>query len=249
MEVTSDMVDLFPMINGSRPNDYSEGTYQYDKELFFLNRDPRTFAFSGVAWQFVGSGLAAISETCPYSSGTEYALWSYCWYDNEDDRNSVTKSGFATDLLGTKNKSIYLRKRSDDAGLGQTALYKFNTVAGNANGFNQSAAPYMEIRFAEVLLNYAESACGARHNAEATEALKQIRQRVGYTGDCGLKSNLSNDRAKLFEAILYERQIELAYEGKRFDDMRRWMLFDGGEVIPSGAPSSWKLTGVRWQYM
>ncbi len=246
LEVTSDMVDLFPMVDGSRPNDYSEGTYQYDKELFFLNRDPRfyrTFAFPGVAWQFVGSGLAAISETCPYSSGTEYALWSYCWYDNEDDRNSVTKSGFAADLLGTKNKSLYLRKRSDDAGLGQTALYKFNTVAGNTNGFNQSAAPYMEIRFAEVLLNYAESACGAGHNAEAVEALKQIRQRVGYTGDCGLKSNLSSDRAKLFEAILYERQIELAYEGKRFDDMRRWMLFDGGEVIPSGAPSSWKLTG------
>ena len=179
LEVTSDMVDLFPMVDGSRPNDYSEGTYQYDKELFFLNRDPRfyrTFAFPGVAWQFVGSGLAAISETCPYSSGTEYALWSYCWYDNEDDRNSVTKSGFAADLLGTKNKSLYLRKRSDDAGLGQTALYKFNTVAGNTNGFNQSAAPYMEIRFAEVLLNYAESACGAGHNAEAIEALKQIRQ-------------------------------------------------------------------------
>ena len=46
-------------------------------------------------------------------------------------------------------------------------------------------------------------------------------------------------------AILYERQIELAFEGKRFDDMRRWLLFDGGayfSTIP-GAPSTWTLTG------
>ena len=44
-------------------------------------------------------------------------------------------------------------------------------------------------------------------------------------------------------AVLYERQIELAFEGKRFDDMRRWMLFDGGTGTVDGAPSTWKLTG------
>jgi hypothetical protein len=46
-------------------------------------------------------------------------------------------------------------------------------------------------------------------------------------------------------AILYERQIELAYEGKRFDDMRRWLLYDGGTQFASiaGCPDSWKLTG------
>jgi hypothetical protein len=46
-------------------------------------------------------------------------------------------------------------------------------------------------------------------------------------------------------AILYERQIEFAYEGKRFDDMRRWLLFDGGANFKNidGAPASWTLTG------
>ena len=39
--------------------------------------------------------------------------------------------------------------------------------------------------------------------------------------------------------------IELAYEGKRFLDMRRWLLFDGGAAFNtiSGAPASWTLTG------
>ena len=53
----------------------------------------------------------------------------------------------------------------------------------------------------------------------------------------------TGDQATCMSAILYERQIELAYEGKRFDDMRRWMLYDGGTQLPEGAPSSWQLTG------
>lgn len=77
---------------------------------------------------------------------------------------------------------------------------------------------------------------------EAVENLKQIRQRAGYTGDCGLQSNLATDQAACMSAVLYERQIELAYEGKRFDDLRRWMLFDGGTGKVEGAPASWTLT-------
>ena len=60
------------------------------------------------------------------------------------------------------------------------------------------------------------AAFGANHFDEAVNALKRIRKRVGYTDICGLDPAIFNDRAKLFEAILYERQIELAYEGKRF---------------------------------
>jgi hypothetical protein len=102
----------------------------------------------------------------------------------------------------------------------------------------------MEIRFAEVLLNYAEAACGANHLDEAYTALTQIRGRVGYTAEknFGLDPTIANDQARLFEAILYERQIELAYEGKRFEDVRRWMLFDGG-VGQETLKSSWKLEG------
>ena len=46
----------------------------------------------------------------------------------------------------------------------------------------------------------------------------------------------------MFEAILYERQVELAFEGKRAYDMRRWMLFDGG-VGQGALNASWALSG------
>ena len=96
-----------------------------------------------------------------------------------------------------------------------------------------------------MLLNLAEAAAGAGKMGEAVELLRQIRRRVGYTGDCGLDANLSSDQAACLSAVLYERQIELAFEGKRFDDLRRWMLFDGGANVSeiNGAPSTWALTG------
>jgi hypothetical protein len=94
-------------------------------------------------------------------------------------------------------------------------------------------------------MNLAEAACMAGHMDEAVQILQQIRQRAGYTAEnnFGLQGNLASDQATCMSAILYERQIEFAYEGKRFDDMRRWMLFDGGTQLPEGAPSTWAMTG------
>jgi len=80
----------------------------------------------------------------------------------------------------------------------------------------------------------------AGYTDEAAGYLQEVRDRAGVPA----YSNLS-DQATCMSAILYERQIEFAYEGKRFDDMRRWLLFDGGAQFStiSGAPSTWALTG------
>ena len=75
----------------------------------------------------------------------------------------------------------------------------------------------------------------------AIDQLRALRQRVGYTGDCGIDGSM--DQNTTMAAVLYERQIELAYEGKRFDDMRRWMLYDGGATQVSGAPVTWAPSG------
>ena len=140
--------------------------------------------------------------------------------------------------------SWYVRKRTLDADIKSTASYVYDaTVSGG--GFVFNSAPYIELRYAEVLLNLAEAACGAGQMAEAVGYLRQIRQRVGYTETCGLSADLEGDQAACMSAVLYERMIELAYEGKRFHDLRRWLLFDGGTAFGTinGAPSSWTLTG------
>lgn len=250
---TAEMVDLFPMADGKRPG---ESIYTYDNEgsKFFMNRDPRfyrTFAFPGVEWKFNSGDVdfsgTTMSGLCPsyYTDGSEYELWNYCWYASAADLADPGRSGYAADKLGTKNRSVYVRKRSNDDPASALNVFTDNS-SGDQQGFRRSAAPYMEIRYAEVLLNLAESACGAggAYHAEGVQALKDVRARVGYTAanNYGLNTDIENDRAKLFAAILYERQIELAYEGKRAYDMRRWMLFDGG-VGQGALNASWVLSG------
>ena len=251
---TSEMVDLFPMADGKKPTDLANGKYTYDKTCFYLNRDPRfyrTFAFPGIYWKFNGDPTSQGIEKYPYN-GENYELWNYCWYKEEAEQDDPSKSGFATDGFESSNGGVYINKRSDDLDINSSPTYTFNVTAaanGAPWGFKQSGAPYMEIRYAEVLLNMAEAACGtgdAAKMSEAYDALKRIRSRVYTTEiageDYGLDPSIKSDRAQLFSAILYERQIELAYEGKRFDDMRRWLLWDGGQGQES-LNASWKVTG------
>lgn len=254
---TSEMIDLFPMADGLKPG---ESSIPYNKLNFWLNRDPRfyrTFAFPGVQWQWSEGGvsltdpsLKGIIPTDAYTTGSHYALWSYMWNDKEEDLEKVTtSSGYWPELLtqGTdkaSSHSIYVRKRTDDYYLHTTPFYEYINSQSNPKGFMKNAAPLISMRYAEVLLNFAEAACGAGHYDEAVQALQQIRARVGYKAEnnYGLPTYINSDRAKLFAAILYERQIELAYEGNRYGDMHRWMLFDGGEGQAAIKPS-WALTG------
>ncbi len=224
---TSELVDAFPMADGKRPNLGS--VYPYDRVCFFLNRDPRfyrTFAFPGTEWKFDGTiEVEEGDESYPYTSGAQYKLYNFAWYPDATEASNERKGGFFTDYMGNGGKTVFVRKKSQDAGLGKAAMYTFQ----NDGGFKYSGQPLIAIRYTEVLLNFAEAACGINKLDEAWNALVRIRQRVGYEGDCGLDPAIKGDRAKMFEAILYERRIELAYEGKRFDDCHRWMLFDGGE--------------------
>ena len=239
---SAELVDAFPMADGKRPTE--AGQYLYDKKLFFLNRDPRfyrTFAFPGTEWQFLGGISGDLIEKCPYGTGVEYQHQQYAWYPSTEEAQNLARSGYFSDLMAGSGKSIYVRKKSQDYALGISPMYVFDS----STGFARNGQPLIAMRYTEVLLNFAEAACGANHLDEAWNALVKIRQRVGYEGDCGLDPAIRGDRAKMFEAILYERRIELAYEGKRFDDCHRWMLFDGGEGQSEieGAPATWTLTG------
>lgn len=104
----------------------------------------------------------------------------------------------------------------------------------------RSSTDWIEIRFAEVLLNFAECAAATGNDADAYNMLKKIRSRAGIeagvNGMYGLKSGLTGD--KLTAAIMLERKIEFAYEGKRYWDLRRRRMFHANNYAP-------KLNGIQ----
>ena len=263
------LVELFPMKDGKIPNlntldpldkagartykdTYSKlerSDYAYDEAAPYMNRDPRfyrTFAFPGFRWAYSGDPTQRDSHNPSYDAGKNYVVWNYKWYVSLDDAgNPESGNSYSADNLFSSNVGIYVRKKSDDLDVNGSPLYNYEPLASKGAGPFFSQAPLIELRYTEVLMNLAEAACGAGHMDEAVQILQQVRQRAGYTAEnnYGLQANLAGDQATCMSAILYERQIEFAYEGKRFDDMRRWMLFDGGTQLPDGAPASWKVSG------
>lgn len=248
------IIDEFPMSDGKIPAEmhsaYSKlevSSKSYDDEVPFVNRDPRfyrTFAFPGFRWAYDGDATKINSDNPSYNGGKDYVLWNYVWYTEKKAEGDVESGDYyGADNLLKSRQGVYVRKKSDDLDVNPNKLYEYNASGEkDAAPFN-SAAPLIELRYAEVLLNLAEVAAGAGHLDEAVGYVKQIRERAGYTGDCGITPAAATDRATCISQILYERQIEFAYEGKRFDDLRRWMLFDGGLGHVEGAPSTWTLGG------
>ncbi len=247
------MLNLFPMSDGKIPaaaDNYTKlkaSDQVLDTDYPFMNRDPRfyrTFTFPGYRWAY--NGDASIHNAHNPSDGPNYTLWSYVWYVSADDQGNVESgNSYGADNLGdggTYGNSILVRKKSDDLDLNGSALYTYNPAGWKSGaGPFYSAAPLIELRYAEVLLNLAEAACGAGDVSAALGYMNQVRQRAGVP-DRTTADFVGDEQAACMSAILYERQIEFAYEGKRFDDMRRWMLFDGG-AGQANLKSSWALTG------
>lgn len=80
--------------------------------------------------------------------------------------------------------------------------------------------PWIYLRYAEILLNYAEAQNEASGpDASVYNAMNMIRERAGMPD---LPDNLSQDEMR--ERIRHERQVELAFEEHRFYDVRRWKI-------------------------
>jgi hypothetical protein len=81
---------------------------------------------------------------------------------------------------------------------------------------------YSIIRYAEILLAYAEAKNEVSGpDASIFAALDDIRDRAGMPP---INQTLNNTKEKLREVIRNERRIELAGEGQRYFDIRRWNI-------------------------
>ena len=85
---------------------------------------------------------------------------------------------------------------------------------------------WIEIRYAEVLMNMAEAANEIENTSEALTVLYQIRARAGIEPGAGGKYGITAATVPdIRKAIMDERLVEFAFEGQRFWDLRRWRIY------------------------
>jgi len=129
-------------------------------------------------------------------------------YSGVDTRQSTL--GFNTS--GNASKTGYnLRKFLDPS-----------IPANIVNSVTSSKTAWVEFRYAEVLLNYAEACIelGGADLQAGIDAMNIVRRRAG------LPSRVTTDQNEAREFVRHEREIELFGEGMRFFDIRRWMICD-----------------------
>lgn len=126
-----------------------------------------------------------------------------------------------------------------DAGAGQNLsrtgyfMRKFIDESSDLNDWDNTGrlTPWRYVRYAEVLLNFAEAqneaqgpnAGGATSGLTPLQAVNMVRNRAGMPDLVGLGQSELRDR------IRNERRIELFMEEHRYYDVRRWLIAESTE--------------------
>lgn len=167
---------------------------------------------------YPGNSLSSIFEF-QFNSGQEQSndLYSYTYYRNQ----RYLASAKALELLSAESEltpEIYRGRgslRSDDA-----AIWKYCGLAPDGRSFRPSTeqrdANWIIYRFADLLLMKAEALSQLDRYDEAQQILDEIRSRVQSS-----LITVPRSRQAFEDAILKERAIELAFEGKRWFDLLR----------------------------
>lgn len=88
---------------------------------------------------------------------------------------------------------------------------------------NGSGINYPMIRYADVLLMYAEAANELGRIDDARDAVNEVRKRPSVNMPA-LTAGNTGTKETMFDAIVHERQVELMFEYQRFMDLKRWGL-------------------------
>lgn len=173
---------------------------------FYTNRDPRFHA------TIFCPGTVYPTKEDRLSGGKKYwNTWKMVKADDGFMYGSMIEDELDTNIGG--GKSGFFQKKGVDPNLAIATVY-------------QAETDWVEIRFAEVLMNYGECANEIGKTDEALNVLYQIRERAGIPAGTSHYGITATSQSEVREAYVDERFIEFAYEGKRWKDLRRWKRFD-----------------------
>jgi hypothetical protein len=170
-----------------------------------------------VVWEFLKENQAngqrdpRIAATFLYDStdvrGPDYTMvYGQTWTSRAYSNDVTDPIGVAT------NKTVYWRKFLDDATMNGEVFHSGNN--------------YRFLRYADVLLLYAEALNQLNQTAQAYAFVDKVRTRAGLRTLTVAMPGLS--QAAFLAQLKHERITELSGEGHRWEDLVRW-----GELSPS----------------
>ena len=187
------------MKNGLPLTDPNSG---FDKTHPWKDRDPRFYN------DFIYDGVKMIKAPKEDNKIYQYANL----YDGGnccDDPRSTSRTGY----FNYKFIPIGANKDDNDYGYGKATHFHLSWL-----------------RLADVYLMYAEAASVAGGGAKgkssncpltAEDAVNKIRERAGVDP---VAAAYTGSAEKFMDEVRRERAVELAFEGHRFNDLRRWKL-------------------------
>lgn len=198
-----EMADGTPFTNHYQVNGssyYTNISSTYTDANIYHNREPRfygTILFDSAKW---------MARTADLTGRDPLGIY--------DRRTRVTISG------GVETSRIYgidTRQGPVDGDDGTYTGYTFKKYQDDAVYATETVNNgnvWIEMRYAEILLNYAEACLALGETAEGTTYVNVVRNRAAlpdFTGDATA-------------ALRYERQIEFVHEDIRWYDSRRWKI-------------------------
>lgn len=148
----------------------------------------------------------------------------YDEYEADDVRRDATILNPTDDQIENVEQEIYLGSRYLNL---KTSMYDSLGVPIELSHPSRGPLNRKDIRYADVLLMYAEACAENGNLVGATGALEEIRYRARHGNSAILPefpnyNGYSDTKDDLVKAIRHERRVELAMEGHRWYDLCRW---------------------------
>lgn len=195
---------VFELIfDASNTSNSATNSYTPTKQIAFTTSSVPSYFFSEAMTQRLSDEGAA---------GSVRAKWGAA----AGDESSSSETGLVTSTYYPSNALVWK----------YTGMGVENTEAARAGTGNDADANWIIYRMADVMLMKAEALVrlgGTENWTQALAIINQIRQRAGLTDltDITTETIAETDELSLLKAVLNERDMEFAAEGKRWYDLLR----------------------------
>jgi hypothetical protein len=212
----------YEMKNGKK---FFEDGSGYDPQHPFANRDPRFYKSLATNFSLYGH-----TESSGYAETPLDLSLYYSKSTRDDFAAGKTEPNYT-------EKGKHLWHATNTAGIELNKWYIPTKVITEAE---TGSVVYPWFRLAEMYLNYAECAYMTGDETTCRTYINKVRHRADV-----MMPDVTESGTSLFDRLVNERRIELAFETFRYFDLRRWKLAPQYENVPFAGMRTMILNGGK----